>query len=368
MVVGGYSLDPAGDPPASGTGLRVLDLDRGGPAGPRYVPVGHEPLLSPTWVVPHPTRPWLVSVSEAAPSEVVCTRLEDDGRLTVLGRRTTGGDSGCHLALSADGRLVVVAHYGSGTVESFALDDDGRVTGPLDRFASSAPLGPDPERQEGPHAHQVVLDLQRPGEVLVCDLGTDRVHRLHLHPDGRLTEAAPALVLPPGFGPRHLVVADDTLVVVGELSAELWLGRRDGDGDGWRPTQTLPTTAATRPDAGRPGSGAPAMPSALRVVGDQVVVTTRGTDTVTVLRLDPTRSTATFVAEVSCGGHHPRDLVVADGLLWVADQWSDEVVVLSMAAAAAGGVQVVQRVSFPQPACVVLTDGPTTDRDTGEGR
>jgi 6-phosphogluconolactonase len=354
-VVGGYSVDPQGDPPEAGTGLCVLDLDQHAPAGPHYVTVGHEPLLSPTWVVPHPTRPWLVSVCEAAPSEVVCSRVEEDGRLTVLGRRTTGGESGCHLAVGADGRLVLVAHYGSGTVETFALDDDGRLTGPLDRFASTAPLGPDRERQESPHAHQVVLDPDRPGEVLVCDLGTDRVHRLHLRADGRLSEAAPALVLPPGFGPRHLVVAGDTLVVVGELAGALWLGRRDGDG--WRPTQTVPTTARTAgPTAERSGPGAPAMPSALRVAGDHVVVATRGTDTISVFTLDPVRSTVTFAAEIGCQGHHPRDLVVADGLLWVADQWSDEVVVLDLTRAVAGEVEVVQRVPFPRPACVVLVD------------
>ncbi|MGI3780161.1 MAG: lactonase family protein, partial [Janthinobacterium lividum] len=299
---------------------------------------------------------WLVSVSEAAPSEVVCSRLEDDGRLTVLGRSTTRGDDGCHLALSPDGRLAVVAHYGSGTVESFALDDGGRVTGPLGRFVSSAPLGPDPARQDGPHAHQVVLDPRRPGEVLVCDLGTDRIHRLRLHEDGRLAEAAPALVLPPGFGPRHLVVAGDTLVVVGELAAELWLGRRDGSD--WRPTQVVPTTTRTGTEGDAPSG--PPMPSALRVVGDHVVVATRGTDTVSVLGLDPVLSTATFLAEVGCGGQHPRDLVAADGLLWVADQWSDEVVVLSLTAATAGEVEIVHRLAFPRPACVVLVAGSAT--------
>ncbi len=370
-MVGGYSLDPQGDPPTAGTGLRVLDLDDGGPDAPRYRTVGHEPLVSPTWVVPHPTRPWLVGVSESAPSEVVCTGVEDDGALTVLGRCTTGGDFGCHLALTPDGRQVLVAHYGSGTVESFALDDAGRLAGPSGRFVSSAPLGPDPERQDGPHAHQVVLDPGRPGEVLVCDLGTDRVHRLRLHDDGRLTSAAPALVLPPGFGPRHLVVAGDTLVVVGELTCELWLARRDGDG--WRPTQVVP--ASGRPQvAGAPRvAGTPqpagtasserAMPSGLRVTGDLVVVATRGTDTVSVFRLDGADATVTSVAEVSCGGVHPRDLVVADGSVWVADQGSDEVVVLSLAAAMSGRAEVVCRVPFPRPACVVLLDvGPAAGR------
>ncbi|WP_204911609.1 beta-propeller fold lactonase family protein [Microlunatus spumicola] len=355
VVVGGYSLGPDGDGPEAGTGLRVLDLVRGpgtgGTDGPAYVAVGHAALASPTWAVPHPHRPWLVSVGETNPSEVVCTRLEPDGTLTVLGRATTGGNGGCHLALTADGRRAVVAHYGSGTVESFALDDDGRVSGPLDRFTSRAPLGPDPERQDGPHAHQVVLDPGRADELLVCDLGTDRVHRLRLAADGRLSEAAPALVLPPGFGPRHLVVAGDVLVVVGELAAELWVGLRDEDG--WRPSQTVPTTR--RRATGRDGSTVPAEPSALRLAGDRVVVATRGPDTVGVFALDRGRGTVEPLGEVSCGGRHPRDLVVADGLVWVADQESDEVVVLDLEAAASGReVAPVLRFAAPRPACLVL--------------
>ena len=84
---------------ASTRGRRAGGGHRAARAGPgrrrrrpvrRYVTVGHEPLPSPTWVVPHPHRPWLVSVSEAAPSMLVCTRLEEDGSLRVLGRRVTG--------------------------------------------------------------------------------------------------------------------------------------------------------------------------------------------------------------------------------------------------------------------------------------
>jgi 6-phosphogluconolactonase (cycloisomerase 2 family) len=91
-------------------------------------------------------------------------------------------------------------------------------------------------------------------------------------------------------------------------------------------------------------------------------------DTVSVFALDGERSTATFVAEVSCGGHHPRDLVVTDGLLWVADQWSDEVVALGLAAPTAGRDDVpLVRLAVPRPACLVLPHDGTTARSTVGG-
>ena len=354
VVVGGYSIRPEGDGPDAGTGLRVLDLASGDPDAPAYAPVAHENLLSPTWVEPHPTRPWLISVGEAAPSELACTELAADGSLTVLSRWATTGDFGCHLALTRDGRQVVVAHYGSGTVESFALDEEGRFAGPTGRFASAAPLGPDAERQDGPHLHQVVVDPGRPDELLVCDLGTDRIHRLRLDPDGTLSEAAAAVVLPPGFGPRHLVVAGDTGVVAGELSVELWVGRRDAE-HGWRQTQTVPTTALSA--AERALATEPVLPSELRLTDDLVLVATRGVDTVSAFALDRGQSTVAFVAEVSCRGRHPRDLVVADDRVWVANQTSDEVVVLDLAAVVAGRDEPpLVTIASPRPACVVLVD------------
>ena len=360
LVVGTYSVEPAGDAPDAGTGLRVLVLERE-PGAAEYVGVGHEVLASPTWVEPHPTRPWLLSVGETDPSEVVCSRLDDDGGLTVLGRCATGGDSACHLSLSGNGRWVVVAHYGSGTVETFALDDEGRLQGPVGRYALSGPTGPDAQRQDRSHAHQVVPDPGRPGELLVCDLGTDRVHRLRLGADGDLSMAAAPILLPAGTGPRHLVVDEDVLLVVAELSWELHVLRRTGGG--WRHTAAAPTT--TRARAGERGGGAggavhvsgPVLASELQLVGDLVVVATRGVDVLTVLALDRRAGTLATVAEVSCGGQHPRDLVVADGLAWVANQWSDEVVALDLAAVVAGReVAPVARVAVSRPARVLVLD------------
>jgi 6-phosphogluconolactonase len=132
---------------------------------------------------------------------------------------------------------------------------------------------------------------------------------------------------------------------------ELWFGRRTGDG--WRTTQIVPTTRRTAAERAR--SAAPVAPSALRLTGEHVVVATRGIDTVSVFALDRVHGTASFVAEVSCAGDHPRDLVVADGLVWVANQWSDEVVALDLAAVLAGrDTAPVHRVQVPRPACVVL--------------
>ena len=167
--------------------------------------------------------------------------------------RESGGEVGAHLALSPDGRHLVVAHYGSGSVSSFAVDDRGRLSERLDLMTFDG-SGPVPERQDGSRAHQVVF---AGGELLVADLGTDRVHRLVLGADGRFRTGAEPIVLPAGSGPRHLVLIEDYLVVACELSAELWLGRRSDDG--WTEVQRVPASTVE--------IDKPIYPSALRADG-----------------------------------------------------------------------------------------------------
>ena len=140
------------------------------------------------------------------------------------------------------------------------------------------------------------------------------MHRLAVDADGRLAEAGPAVRLPPGSGPRHLVVVEDHLVVACELSGQLWVGRADGHG-GWSPVVTAPCSGV---------ADAPTVqPSALRADGDLLFVANRGPDTVAAFVLDRGAATLTRTAEFGCGGAEPRDLVLEPGRLWVANQGGD---------------------------------------------
>ena len=296
-------------------------------------------LPSPSYLVLHPRRPWLFAVSEGERSELASLELRPDGTLALLSRVASGGDGGCHLALSPDGSRVVVAHYGSGTVASVGVGPDGRLTGPPVTHALTG-TGPDPERQQGPHAHQVVWHGD---ELLVPDLGSDRVHRLRLTPGGDLEPAAAPVVLPPGTGPRHLVVLPDHLVVACELSGELWLGRRDADG-GWSEVDRVP--CSTAPSAG------PLAPSALRADRDEVLVANRGPGTVAVFTVDAAADRLRPGPEFACGGTQPRDLVVDGGRLWVANQADDVLSVLDRDAPPPATPP--RQVLSPTPSCVVL--------------
>ncbi len=126
----------------------------------------------------------------------------------------TGAQGPTHLCLSPDERFLVTAQYASGTVSVFPLQPPG----PRLQLIRHQGHGPHPQRQQGPHVHQVSFI---PGTdcLLAVDLGADRlfVYRQDLE-SGRLVEWK-SLAVPPGWGPRHVAYGPDhSLYVVHELA------------------------------------------------------------------------------------------------------------------------------------------------------
>ncbi|MFB6591783.1 lactonase family protein [Streptomyces diastaticus] len=219
--------------------------------------------------------------------------------------------------LSVHGGRVFTANYGSGSVSVLPLRADA-TPAPAAHVLNHHGSGPHPQRQQGPHAHQVVPDPS--GRWLVAvDLGTDSV-RVHGLRDGMLTLHR-EIALRPGSGPRHLAFHPDGghVYVLNELTPTVTLCRWDADsGD------LLPVGEASVL------SGAPAgdaYPSEVVVSPDGrfLWTATRGEDVLSVLALDAADS-ARLLTTVPCGGHWPRDLALSpQGLLYVANERSGDV-------------------------------------------
>ena len=291
-MIGGYTTEMDG----TATGVRSLVADEGADSD-QLTEVMTLQLPSPSYLIAHPVQPWLFAVTEGSTSQLHSIARDPGGRLSLISSVDTEGEFACHLALAPDGLHLVVAHFGSGSVASFAVGEGGVLSPRIDLLVLEG-SGPDADRQTGPHAHQVVFDRD---ELLVADLGSDKVHRLRLDSDGGLSMAAEPVALPPGSGPRHLVVLGDYLVVACELSAEVWLGGRSDDG--WVQRQAMLSSNASVADR--------IYPSALRADGDTVYVANRGAGTVAVLALDRLDGRLTPVTEFRCGGLWPRDVVIA---------------------------------------------------------
>ncbi len=330
LIVGGYT-GTMGD----GSGILTLQV------GPDDVSaLGTVEIDSPSYLIRHPERPLLYAVSEGDASTVAALRLTDHGP-ELINQVTNSGSGACHLCLSPDGRFVITANYGAGSVSCFGLADDGSLTGQTDLFQVTG-SGPDASRQSEPHPHQVVVD----GDVvLVPDLGTDRVHRLGIDAAGKISIVGEPVVLPPGSGPRHLVVVDDQLVVACELSAEVWWGPKAGDGG-----ESGQVVAASGSDV-----DTRIYPSAIVADGSSIFVANRGSDTIAAFQL--TDGVVRPAIEISCGGAWPRDLITTGSHLWVANQNDGTIVAIARDDLAAGRFD--GTIPSPSPSCLIaLADVP----------
>lgn len=220
--------------------------------------------------------------------------------------RPVDGDGPTHIALA--GGHVVTANYGSGSVTALPVLADGSL-GAASCVRAHEGSGPVAERQEGPHAHQVLPDPSG-NWVLSVDLGTDSVRICVLDPDTGELRPHGETMLRPGTGPRHLAFhpTGGHAYVLNELEPTVTVCR-------WDPAAGVLEAvgeAPVLPDGASGDAGPASYPSEVVVAHDGrfLWVANRGHDSISVLALDATGEQVSLVTTVSCGGHWPRDLAL----------------------------------------------------------
>ncbi len=334
FALGGYTS-------ADGGGLGLVLLDHGRLGAP--VPVAEAP--NPSYLVWSPDRRVVYAVLEGDVGRVGGWHVGEGSEVdsppwAALGEQETGGSAPCHLAVSPDGGFVVCANYGSGSVSVHPIASDGSLGERTDLAQHTGGVGPIADRQDGPHAHQVVFAPT--GELLSCDLGLDAVIAYDLDAQGRLTEIGRS-ELPPGTGPRHLAFAPDgvTAWVVGELASTVTVCRVQGP-------VLVPLSSVSTRASDADGEN---LAAEILVAADagSLLVSNRGDDTITWFDVDghSLRPQAT----VACGGHWPRLIAFGEdeSTLLVTNERSGTVTVLRRADDA---WQVIDSVRWPQPTAV----------------
>jgi 6-phosphogluconolactonase len=100
------------------------------------------------------------------------------------------------------GKFVLVANYGSGNVAMYPLNGDGSLKEAVTVIQHEG-KGPDPARQEGPHAHMITTG-NRGDMIYAVDLGIDKVITYKLDPRKASLEKTSEYHSVPGAGPRHI--------------------------------------------------------------------------------------------------------------------------------------------------------------------
>ncbi|BCJ44794.1 hypothetical protein GCM10010168_16070 [Actinoplanes ianthinogenes] len=336
VFVGCYTGDKGGE----GDGITLLRRD---PATGELTRLGLAARTpSPSFLARHPALPVLYAVNELDEGTVSAFTVAPDCSLIPLAVRPTGGADPCHLAVTADGHHLVVANYSGGSVAVFPLDGDG-APGERTDLLTLTGSGPDAERQTGPHAHMVVPDPNGP-DVLISDLGSDRVWRSRLDPvSGRLGAPEPAVQAEPGTGPRHLThSADGALLLAGELTGTLSWYRAAG-GPTLEHRGEVPASEVT----------GPVHPSEVTTGRDGrfVYLANRGPDTVSTFAWDG--ESAIRIAETSTGGTWPRHMILIGDHLYVANERSHNVTVFRVDPETGIPVPHGEPATEPSPTCLL---------------
>lgn len=123
------------------------------------------------------------------------------GKLTQLNAVSSKGGGPCHVSTGAKGRFCFAANYGGGTVASYTIAADGKLSDAVSAIQHEG-KGANPKRQERPHAHSI--NASPDGRFAVAaDLGIDELIVYAVdQKTGALTRHS-SVKTAPGAGPRH---------------------------------------------------------------------------------------------------------------------------------------------------------------------
>lgn len=279
-----------------------------------------------------------------------------DGRLRFANRVHTGGRNPVHLALNDAGRFLVVPNYGSGTLASLSIREDGTLGELVDLAVLAGATGP--HRSEQPHSRPHCCRFDPAGRFLVVpDKGLDKIFVYSVGEDGALSEHTCGTVTTREVaGPRHIVFhpRGSHAYVVNELDSTVTAYRYDQAAGTLTPLQSLRTLPSTFTGNNR------AAAIEIDRSGRFVYASNRGHDSIAIFSVDPVGLTLEFVRTEPTLGRTPRFITLGpdNRRLFVGNEDSDTIVSFVVDPDDGGLSPLGVVADVGSPVCMVFMDGP----------
>ncbi len=266
------------------------------------------------------------------------TTLRYDKKSKSLGKVSSinqGGGGPCHITVSVDGKYLITANYGSGSVSVVKLNGEGIPEKVTDVIYYG----------EKSHPHMTIHN-PRLHTYYVSDLGLDRVHQLKLDTTlGMLMDAdLPYFTCEPGSGPRHMTIdrSSANLYVINEINSSLSVYNILSD------TVTVRQTLSTLPEGYTEESFCADIH--LSRSGKKIYGSNRGHNSIVTFRVGADGKLSE-PSHRSCGGNWPRNFAVSPSgkFFLVANQRSD---IISVMPSSGSSEEAVSELPLNAPSCV----------------
>jgi len=307
----------------------------------------------PSFVAIHPSGKFLYAVNESGKSSFVTSFSLDakTGTLTQLNQVPAQGEDPCYIAFDQNGKYILVANYTSGTLAVFPILADGKIGEKTALYQDSGKLGPNKERQEGPHAHWIETSADN-RYALAADLGLDQILIFQFDAaKGTLgPHIPPGATLKAGSGPRHAIFSPNGkfLFVVSELNStatSFSFDSKKGDLKQVNSVSTLPAEFTGRNDVAE---------VAIHPSGRFLYVSNRGLDNIAIFDIDLKKGTLSPVGGIPTGGKEPRHFTFdpSGTFLFVENQFSDTIVAFHVDINTGQLTPTGDNVAVPSPVCL----------------
>jgi 6-phosphogluconolactonase len=346
----------------SSEGIYKLELDLA--SGKLSAPVLAGKAVNPSFLAIHPSRRFLYAVNEvndfkATGRGAVGAFAIDPktGQLTLLNQQSSGGPGPCHLITDRQGKHVLAANYGGGSVCVLPIQADGKL-GPATAFVQHHGSSVNKQRQEAPHAHSVNLDAAN-RYAFVADLGLDKVlvYRYDAAKGTLTPNDPPGASVAPGAGPRHFALHPDGkhAYVINEMACTVTAFDYGADKGTLKEIQTV-TTLPGKLQPGYSTAEVQVHPSGKFLYGSN-----RGQNSIAIFHINPQTGKLTPAGHQSHHIRTPRNFGIdpTGTYLLAANQDGDMIVVFRIDPRTGALTPTGHDIEVPRPVCVkFMVPGP----------
>ena len=315
---------------------------------------------NPSFLTLHPDGTALYAISEVGELDgqpaggiYAYTIDADTHDLGLLNHRSVRSPGPAYTTIDTAGKNVLVANYGGGSVSVLPIQSDLSL-GIVSAFVQHEGSSVNPQRQEAPHAHSVVLD-GADRYALVADLGLDKVMVYRYDIESGTISANPDQPwarTKSGAGPRHIAFhpSQQYVYVINELDSTIIAFRWDGSRGAMTEMQTI-STVPTEWDGRNYPADIHVHPNGKFLYGSN-----RGHDSIAVYDISEETGELSNYRVVSSGGQCPRGFAI-DPLgkhILVANQNSSNIVVYAVDDETGDITPTGETLDIPTPVCVII--------------